>query len=186
MNINWELNIRQALKRARMENKPVMLYFFDTDSIGCEQMEAVTYSNEKVIEFINKKVIPVRMHLDNPLAADFNIQWTPSLVILDQNRREQYRSIGYLSAEELMPSVLLGICSMYSSSNESIMAVGCYEKILIDYPASIAAPEAVFQRAVSLYKRTHDARPLKEAYSHLQVNYPSSPWTKRAFPYRLL
>ena len=83
-----------------MENKSVMLDFFDTDSIGCEQMDNDTYSNEKVIEFINKKVIPVRLRLDNPLAADLNYSGLLALVILDQNRREQYRSIGYLIAEE--------------------------------------------------------------------------------------
>lgn len=94
--------------------------------------------------------------------------------------------MGFLSAKEFIPSMLLGICSAYSNSNESTMAIGCYEKILNDYPASDVAPEAMFRRGVNLYKSTHDLKPLKDAFTQLLVNYPTSTWTKRASPYRLL
>lgn len=184
--INWETDIRQALKRARDENKPVMLDFFNLESLGCQEMDVVTYKNEKIVDFINRKVIPLRVNSNQQLATDFHIEWTPALIILDQNKREQYRSIGFLSVDEFIPTMLLGICNAFSSSNEFIMALGCYEKILIDYPASDVAPEAVFKRGVNLYKKSHDLRPLNEAYTHLQKNYPTSAWTKRAYPYRFL
>ena len=149
-------------------------------------METATFTNDAVMAFINRKVIALRVDSNQTLATDFHVEWTPALIILDQNRREQYRSIGFLSADEFIPTMLLGICSAYSTSNESIMALGCYEKIVIDFPASDAAPEAVFRRGVNLYKKSHDLRPLKEAYMYLRKNYPASAWTKRAYPYRLL
>ena len=150
-------------------------------------MDAVTYPNEKVVEFITQNVIPLRVLFDQqPLATEFNIQWTPSLLVLDQDGREQHRTVGFMSAEELIPSLLLGIGYGHFNKSEFKEAIGCYEKILAEYPTSDAAPEATFQRGVSLYKSTHDPKPLKEAYTHLRDTYPASEWTKRAYPYRLL
>ncbi len=60
------------------------------------------------------------------------------------------------------------------------------EAVLSEVPQSDAAPEAVFQRGVSLYKSTGDPKPLKEAYMKLQDKYPESQWTKRSYPYRLI
>lgn len=149
-------------------------------------MDAVTYPNEKVIELSNQLVIPLRVPSDNPLAADFNIQWTPAMVVLDQDGNEQHRTVGFFSANELIPSILLGIGIGHAGKKEFKEAIGCFEKILADSPLSHAAPEAVFHRGVNLYKSTHDPKPLKEAYMLLQEKYPASEWAERAYPYSLL
>ena len=150
-------------------------------------MGAVTYPNEKVVEFINQNLIPIQVLADQqPLSTDFNIQWTPALLVLDQEGKEQHRTVGFLSPEELIPSLLLGIGYSHFNKNEFAEALACFEKILTGYAASDAAPEAMFQRGVALYKSTHDPKPLKEAYGQLQDKYPTSEWTKRAYPYRLL
>jgi hypothetical protein len=60
------------------------------------------------------------------------------------------------------------------------------EKLLAEYPTSDSAAEAIYLQGVSRYKKTHEAKPLKEAYERLLKDYPSSEWTKRASPYRLL
>jgi tetratricopeptide (TPR) repeat protein len=150
-------------------------------------MDTVTYPNEKVVEFLTQNVITVRVLSDHqPLSIDFNIKWTPSLLILDQGGKEQSRTVGFLNAEELIPSILLGIGNGHFNKNEFKDALGCYERILAEYPESDSAPEAMFQMGVTLYKSTQDPKPLKEAYTHLQNRYPASQWTKRAYPYRLL
>ena len=149
-------------------------------------MDAVTYPNENVVQFCNQSIIPLRVTSDNPLAADFNIQWTPAMIVLDQDGKEQYRMVGFFSAEGLIPSILLGIGIGHASKKEFKEAIGCFEKILADYPVSHAAPEAVFHRGVNLYNSTHDPKLLKEAYMHLQEKYPASEWAERAYPYSLL
>ncbi len=150
-------------------------------------MDAVTYPNEKVSDFINKNVIPLRVPSDQQqVATDFNIKWTPALLILDQEGNEHHRTIGFMDADELIPSIWLGIGNSYFNGNEFIEAISCYEKLLADYSGSDSAPEAIFQRGVSLYKSTNDPKPLKEAYEQLQDKYPASQWTKRAYPYRLI
>ena len=149
-------------------------------------MDTVTYPNEKVISFITEKVIPLQVPSDQQLAADFNVKWTPSLLILDQDGNEHHRTVGFMGAEELIPSILLGIGNAHFNKNEFAEALECYGAILADYAKCDAAPEALFQKGVSLYKKTSDPIPLKEAYNALLEKYPESQWTKRAYPYRLI
>lgn len=150
-------------------------------------MDAVTYPRNEVVEFINKTVVPVRVPSDaKPLADDFNLKWTPMLVTIDWNGKEHQRTVGFLTPEEIIPSVLLGIAKIYFDLDQFGDAITVIDGILSDHGQSSAAPEAVFLKGVCGYKSTHKAAPLKEAYEQLQAKYPSSEWAKRALPYRLL
>jgi len=150
-------------------------------------MGAVTYPNKKVVEFIEKNMVPIQVLFDSqPLSTNFNIKWTPTVITLDEKGKEHHRTIGFLSPEEFIPSLMLGVAKCHfdlEKFNEAILGM---EKILKIYPKSDAAPEAVYLRGVALYKNTHSAEPLKEAYKRLQAEYPSSEWARRASPYRLL
>ena len=150
-------------------------------------MDAVTYPNEKVAEFIEKNFIPLRVRFDaQPLASDFKVTWTPTLVTVDANGQEHHRTVGFLAPEELIPSLLLGMAKIHFDQNQFEAALSQLEKLLTDYPKSDSSPEAIYLRGVSRYKSTHSAKPLKEAYEQLQKVYPSSERAKRAAPYRLL
>ncbi len=150
-------------------------------------MGAVTYPNEKVVDFIEKHMIPIQVLSDaQPLAKNFNIQWTPTVITLDEEGKEHHRTIGFLAPEEFIPSLMLGIAKCHFDRQKFTDALTMLENILKDYPKSDSAPEAVYLRGVSLYKSTHKPEPLKEAYNRLLAEYPSSDWTKRAKPYSLL
>ncbi|HEY5991495.1 MAG TPA: hypothetical protein VIU10_02860 [Candidatus Udaeobacter sp.] len=58
-------------------------------------MDAVSYPDEKVANFIIDKVVPVRILADSPLASDFKVTWTPTLVTLDFYGKEHYRTVGF-------------------------------------------------------------------------------------------
>jgi hypothetical protein len=48
-------------------------------------MGGVTYPNEKVAEFVEKHIFPVQVKFDaQPLATDFNVKWTPTVITLDE------------------------------------------------------------------------------------------------------
>ncbi len=149
-------------------------------------MGAVTYPHEAVITFINENVVPLRIGSDDQPAKDFNISWTPALLILDEYGKEHHRSIGFLEPEELISAIVLGIGKTHYDADEFQEAITSFEKIVDKSPGSDSAPEAVFLAGVSRYKSTHDPLPLKEAYEYLLKEYPLSPWTKRAHPYSLL
>jgi len=150
-------------------------------------MDAVTYLNSKVIKFIQENVIPLRVPFDaQTLSADFNIKWTPSLVVLDLGGKEHHRIVGFVSAEELIPSLLLGMGKSHFELDQFKEALARLDELLRNYPESTSAPEAVFLRGVCGYKSTHSPKPLKESYEYLKAKYPESEWMKRAYPYQLL
>jgi len=150
-------------------------------------MDAVSYPDTKVTEFINGNIVPLRVHFDNqPLSSTFNVQWTPTLVTLDRNGKEHHRTVGFLSPEELIPSLILGIGKTHFDLKEFKQSVESFDKIISSYSKCDATPEAMYLRGVSRFKTTHDGKILKEAYELLQSQYPGSEWTKRALPYRLI
>jgi hypothetical protein len=150
-------------------------------------MGAVTFPDAKVIAFIKQNLIPVRLpHDHKPLAEQFQVKWTPALVTLDTEGKEHHRTVGFLSPEELIPSLLLGKAKIDFDHEDFAKALVSLEALLKDYPKSGAAPEAIFLRGVCGYKSTHTPKPLKEAYEKLAAEYRDSEWTKRAYPYRLL
>lgn len=139
------------------------------------------------MRFINENVVALRVSFDTqPLARDFNVQWTPTLITLDWEGKEHHRTVGFLPPEELVPSVWLGIAKCHFDSGRFQEALRAIDMILRDHTGSDAAAEAVYLRGVALYKHSHEPRHLKEAFQRLQEQWPLSEWAKRAQPYRLI
>ncbi|MDD5760320.1 MAG: hypothetical protein PHI06_14730 [Desulfobulbaceae bacterium] len=150
-------------------------------------MDAVTYSQQSVVLFIEHNLIPLRVAFDaQPLASDFAVTWTPTMVIVDSQGKEHHRIVGFFDAEALISSLLLGLGKVEYDSNKFNEALGYLEKLVTEFSESDSAPEGIFLIGVSRYKNTSNPLPLKEAYEQLQKRYPASTWTKRAYPYRLL
>lgn len=150
-------------------------------------MDAVSYPNPKVIEVIESMVIPLQIQSDAlPYAQDYNIQWTPNLLILDSKGRERHRTVGFLPAVELVSSILLGVGKARFDMSRFEEAISAFHQVINEYGYSSSAPEAVFYRGVALYKSTHEVKHLKDAYLTLQNRYGESAWAKRAYPYWLL
>ncbi len=150
-------------------------------------MGAVTYPDAKVAEFINNRMIPVQLLFDaKPYADNFNIKWTPTIIVLDEDGKEHSRTVGFLSPEEFIPSLMLGIVKARFNLNRFNEALSEAGQIIADYPKSRATPEAIYLQGVAGFKSTHDPAHLKAAYQKLQAEYPASEWTERAQPYSLL
>lgn len=150
-------------------------------------MDAVTYPDTTVSNFLNERMIPIRVpHSAEPFAIAYNVHWTPTLLTLDAIGKEHHRILGFLPPEELVPALLLGIAKMHFDLEENTQTISILDKLLATYAKSAAAPEAVYLRGVSLYKTTHNAKSLKEAHESIKKDYPNSEWVYRSSPYRLL
>lgn len=150
-------------------------------------MDAVTYPKKDVHDFINQRLVPVRVPFDSkPLAKDFNVKWTPTLITLDTEGHEHHRTLGFLSAEELIPSLTLGLAKVEYEGERFEQALELFEAVVKDHPESNSTPEALYLMGVSRFKQTHEASHLKDAFETLRRKYPGSDWAKRAEPYGLL
>ena len=150
-------------------------------------MDAVTYPDPAVIDFISEALIPLRAPSEaKPLSEDFNVKWTPTLITLGPDGKEHHRTVGFLEPNELIARLLLGEGKYFFDSDKFPEALKTLEKIQADYKNTDAVPEAIYLRGVSQYKNTGDPLPLKAAYEILSKDFPDGEWTKRAYPYRLI
>jgi tetratricopeptide (TPR) repeat protein len=150
-------------------------------------MDAVTYPDNAVSEYIAQNLIPLRIPHNHPdYAKEFKIKWTPTLIVMDSDGREGHRVVGFLSPEELIPVLQLGIGKVHFEAGQYDKAIAALDKLLDRHPKSVAAPEALFFRGVSTYKHSGKPRALREAYDKLTAQFPDNEWTKKAYPYRLI
>jgi len=150
-------------------------------------MDAVTYPNAKVVEFLQNRMVPLKLDYNaEPYATNYMVKWTPNLLVIDAEGKEHHRIVGFLPAVEFIPSLLLGMGKACFNGDQLKEAVEFFEQVISEYSYSGSAPEAVFYRGVAGYKSTHQIDSLKEAYRKLQVQYHYSEWARRAYPYWLL
>jgi len=150
-------------------------------------MDAVTYPQKPVVDFITTYLIPLRIDInEESFFQKFHTYWTPTLAILGHDGHEVQRTIGFFQPDALIASLHLGIAKARLNSSEFETAEVHFNRLLEHYPNAEVVPEATFFRGVNGYKMNDDAGKLKEAYEKLIDDFPHSPWAKRAEPYRLL
>ena len=109
-------------------------------------MGAVTYPDEKVADFVMNRMVPIQVQSDSPLAAEFKITWTPTIIVLDYYGKEHHRTVGFFPPEEFIPSLLLGMGKIDFDTNQFNAAMTHFDTILAEYSKSSAAPEAIYLR----------------------------------------
>ncbi|MGB3209797.1 MAG: thioredoxin fold domain-containing protein [Desulforhopalus sp.] len=185
--IEWETALGYAEDSAISSRKPILFYYFDPDCIGCQQMDAVTYSSEEVVKFVREYLIPLRIEQDKKASYDrYNVIWTPTLLILDYQGHEVQRSIGFLEPEDFIAHMQLGIAKVRFAVGEYDTAGVHFKRLFDRYPDNSTVPEAMYFSGVNRYKQNNDPTELKTVYEKMLSEYPDNSWTKKASPYRLL
>jgi thioredoxin-related protein len=89
-------------------------------------------------------MIPVRVNVSTapPWASRFVIQYTPTVVTLDEEGREQDRTVGFLPPEEFIPALMLGNVKAFIAQGRKPKARFFLQKLLSEYPRSQAAASA--------------------------------------------
>lgn len=150
-------------------------------------MDAVTYPDETVADFITDNLIALRLKYDTePYASQFQVKWTPDIIILGPDGKAHQQSVGFMHAKDFIAFLELGMAKVDFDSDCFEDSLEHLENILSRFKDTPSAPEAVFLRGVNNYKKSGSPGPLKDAYEKLQADYPDNPWAKRASPYRLL
>jgi hypothetical protein len=185
--IEWETTLGYAEDSSSSSRKPILFDYFDPECIGCQQMEAVTYSSQEVISFVKEYLVPLRIDVNKKASYDrYNAIWTPTLLILDYQGHEVQRTIGFLEPDKFLAFMHLGIAKVRFTIGEFDGANIHLNRLMDRYPEHSAVPEAIYFSGVNLYKQKNDPTQLKIAYEKLLSNYPGNSWTKRASPYRLI
>ncbi len=150
-------------------------------------MDAVTYQDLQVIDFISSNFIALRIaSSEEQYATEFMVKWTPRIIVMDSVGLVHHSNLGFFPPEEFTHSLELGLAKADFDMDKLDECKKHLDRILEVSPQSSSAAEAVYLQGVTGYKLTGKTDSLKDAYKKLQDRYADSEWAYRALPYRLL
>ena len=150
-------------------------------------MNTGPYSDEKVQNYLQEEFIPVKNECfwDRRTEAmkQFNISWTPTLLVLDATGREHHRMVGFVPSDDFLAHLKLGKGKVFLDRFRFADALKEFTAVIEQHPTAGVIPEAVFFLGVAEYWSTHDPKGLRRAYDTLVARFPQSEWARRAQPY---
>ena len=102
------------------------------------------------------------------------------MLIMDSSGDERWRIEGYLPKNEFRSQLEMGLARISFMDKHWADAEQSYAPVIERYAETAAAPEAVYWRGVSRYKRTNDHTMLGAVAEELGEEYPESVWAKKA------
>jgi hypothetical protein len=128
--------------------------------------------------------VPLEAHIKkNPAYFHrFDVNWTPTVLVLDANGKERFRIDGYLPKDEFRVHLEMGLARIAFMSKKWADAEERYAAIAEREDTKVA-PEAIYWRAVSHYKATNDHTVLNEVPVEIGSKYPESVWALKAIPW---
>ena len=131
---------------------------------------------------VRENFLPVRLQVrTNPAAMErWNVQWTPTIVLVGADGKEHHRIEGFLDAEDFLAQLTLGLGHLAFAAKEWEQAGRWFAEVLEHFPATDAAPEAQYWRGVARYKASNDAAALGATAKAFHERYADSTWAKKA------
>jgi hypothetical protein len=135
--------------------------------------------------FINENFIPLSVHIkENPKNFHrFDVSWTPTVLVMDPDGKERWRLEGYLSKDEFLANLEMGLGRVAFMKKDLAAAERHYTAVLEQYPDSKFAPEAVYWQGVTRYTATHDHNILGDVAKTFTEKYQDSIWAEKSLPW---
>jgi len=144
------------------------------------------YTDDRVRDLISERFVPVRVHVrDNRdewqrLSAQYGVQWTPTVLIVDEDGKEQHRIEGFLPTNDFLSQVELGLAQAAFKRGDYARAEPLFREVADKYGTTDAAPEALYWAGVAKYRAHDNPAALKETAGEVSRRYPESSWAKKA------
>ena len=69
--IKW-YSYTDGIKKAKLENKPIVIDFYTDWCTYCKKMDAETYSEQKIYNYLNEKFIPIKVNAESKNKVKFD------------------------------------------------------------------------------------------------------------------
>jgi hypothetical protein len=181
--IAWLSDINEALGRASTEGKLALIECSQAPRCaGSVRLRAEVYPTDAVTSFVMQHFVATTfIRSDRPQDAQrLNVIWTPTVVMVEPDRTERHRIVGYLPPVEFLAQLEMGVAKATFGRERYVEAQHAFEEIVRRYPKTYATPEADYWAGVSHYKQERDRSWLKATAERLTVTYPNTEWATKA------
>ena len=86
--LNWAEDYETGLVQARTENKKIILMFTLSACHVCKMMKEDIYTQKKVMDYVEKYLVPIELNLDFDDKEGFAVYGTPTFYFLDSNGKQ--------------------------------------------------------------------------------------------------
>ncbi len=100
--INWHKPLSKGLKIARVQKKPLLVYFHIYQNEWCEKMEDWTLKDETIVS-LAENFVCVKVNAYNKLSISnrYDVTLAPSIIVLGPEGNEISRASGYVTVKSL-------------------------------------------------------------------------------------
>jgi thioredoxin-related protein len=189
----WEESVAEALKRARSENRLVVVDFWRDNCIFCVRLEGETFADQRVIDLLRGYVLVRVKNTDHPDEIErYRVESFPTLALLDGEGKaievltgfmppgefiswlstaaDRHRRFASLSARLAKDpgdmAALLGLGRLYSGDGKREEARDCFEKVVRADPQGKLRETAEALLEIGLtWRRSREYRRAVEALS---------------------
>ncbi|WP_412468158.1 thioredoxin family protein [Pedobacter sp. KLB.chiD] len=116
-----KLNLKEALAKAKSENKSVFVDCFTSWCIPCKQMEANVFTQDSVADFYNENFINIKVDMEKgegPAVKNrYSIEAFPSYLVLDADGKIRNKFVGGMPAKEFIAHARKGLTANNDEAN---------------------------------------------------------------------
>lgn len=114
------------------------------------------------------------------LGERYSAQWTPTILLLDQDGTERHRIEGFLPTDDFLAQLMLGLAHAAFKRQDWKDAERRFREVVDRYLQTEAAAEALYWAGVARYKASNDAAALADTAKAFSERYTDTSWAKKA------
>ena len=165
------LDFREDAREARVQGKRLLVYFGQDGCPYCKLLMETTFTETRVVDLVRRAFVPIALNLwgdrevtwvdgrrmtEKQLGALLNVQFTPTLLLFNENADVIARLNGYQS-----PARMAAALQFVADRQEKRQSFSDYMQRVAAEPASATLQDqAFFIRPPYVLTRTLSARPL--------------------------
>ncbi len=105
--IKWQPYGSGAFTLAKASGKKIFVFGMFDSCPWCHKMQSTTFTNATVVNLINSKYVPVKLHadIDTNTADKYGVVVVPTILILNSNGGVISKTEGYQTADEMISAL---------------------------------------------------------------------------------
>ena len=128
------------------DNKIIMVDFYTDWCIPCKQIDSETFTNEEVINKIEKNFIPIKINAESkyglPLFEQYKGTGYPMILFLDKNKNELDRLYGFYGPDSFIKKL-----------NNVLSGQGTFTDLLTKYKLGDKSSSTIFELAKKYFSK---------------------------------